>query len=96
MLKIRYIFALYVNSIVFYWCVVLCLWKCWYCGIYLGGREHKCGRKTVEKRNPCRMGFMEFSGHFAGIYVAYVFHKDEVESYRVFREHCFLPCSPDF
>lgn len=42
------------------------------------------------------MGFMEFSGHFAGIYVAYVFNKDEVESYRMFREHCFLPCSPDF
>lgn len=42
------------------------------------------------------MGFMEFSGLFAGIYVAYVFHKDEVESYRVFREHWFLPCSPDF
>lgn len=37
MLKICYVFALYVISVVFYCCAVFCLWKCWHYSVYLEG-----------------------------------------------------------
>lgn len=81
-------FALYVNSIVFYQCAVLCLWKCWYCSIYLEGIGTQVWQKDYREVKFPQGGIY---GIFRALcrkstYTTYVFYKDKVESCRTLLE----------
>lgn len=64
--------------------------------IFSGVRNTSMVERLERNEIPAGWDLWNFQGTLQKIYIEYIFHKDEVESYRMFREALLFAILPDF